>query len=80
MRIQAIKTLLVEKDILTERDLQRQIEYMDARTPANGARLVTRAWIDPDFKTRLLSDTKAAVLELGIDASGQVRREHARGS
>jgi nitrile hydratase len=72
MRIRAIKALLVEKGVLTEEDVWRQIGYMEARVPANGARLVARAWTDPDFKTRLLSDTKAAALELGIDASGPV--------
>ena len=71
-RIRAIETLLVEKGVLTKEDVRRQIEYMEARTPANGARLVARAWVDPDFKHRLLSDTKAAALELGIDASGPV--------
>ena len=43
---------------------------MDARSPANGARLVARAWVDPAFKQRLLSDPKAACAEMGIDASG----------
>lgn len=71
-RIRAIETLLIEKSVLTEEDVRRQIEYMEARSPANGARLVARAWIDPGFKTHLLSDTKAAALELGIDASGPV--------
>src|SRR5918911_3441270 len=71
-RIRAIEALLVEKGVLTKEDVQRQIGYMEARTPANGARLVARAWVDPDFKHRLLSDPKAAALELGIDASGPV--------
>ncbi|MBI2087844.1 MAG: nitrile hydratase subunit alpha, partial [Deltaproteobacteria bacterium] len=46
-----------------------QIEYIEARTPANGARLVARAWVDPDFKRRLLADPKAACAEMGIDAT-----------
>jgi nitrile hydratase len=71
-RIRAIEALLVEKGVLAEEDVRRQIEYMEARSPANGARLVARAWIDPGFKALLLSDTKAAALELGIDASGPV--------
>ncbi len=71
-RIRAIEALLIEKGILTKEDVRRQIEYMEARSPANGARLVARAWVDPDFKARLLSDTKAAAAELGIDASGPV--------
>jgi nitrile hydratase subunit alpha len=57
---------------LTREDVRRQIEYMEARSPANGAKLVARAWVDPKFKSRLLSDTKAAAQELGIDASGPV--------
>jgi nitrile hydratase len=38
-----------------------------ASTPADGARLITRAWVDPEFKTRLLGDARAAALELGLD-------------
>lgn len=71
-RIRAIESLLVERGILTKEDVRRQIEYMESRTPANGARLVARAWVDPGFKTRLLADTKSAALELDIDASGPV--------
>ena len=71
-RIRAIEALLTEKGVLTRDDVRRQIEYMEARSPANGARLVARAWVDPDFRSRLLSDTKAAARELGIDASGPV--------
>ena len=71
-RIRAIEALLTEKGVLTKDDVRRQIEYMEARSPANGARLVARAWVDPDFRSRLLSDTKAAARELGIDASGPV--------
>ena len=71
-RIRAIEALLVEKGILTKEDVRRQIEYMESRSPANGARLVARAWVDPEYRALLLSDTKAAALELGIDASGPV--------
>jgi nitrile hydratase alpha subunit len=71
-RIRAIESLLIEKDVLTKEDVRHQIEYMESRSPANGARLVARAWVDPEFKELLLSDTKAAAMELGIDASGPV--------
>jgi nitrile hydratase subunit alpha len=43
------------------------ISYMEARSPANGARLVARAWVDDDFKKLLLSDGKAAASALGMD-------------
>lgn len=71
-RIRAVEELLEEKGVLTGEEVKAQIEYMEARSYENGARLVARAWVDPAFKERLLSDTKAAAAELGIDASGPV--------
>jgi len=68
-RIYAIRELLIEKGILTAEDVQDQIDYMEARTPANGARMVARAWVDPAYKLRLLSDPKAACAEMGVDAT-----------
>jgi nitrile hydratase subunit alpha len=66
-RIRAIEALLLEKGVLTEPEVQDTIAYMEARSPANGARLVARAWVDPDFRELLLSDGKAAAKELGMD-------------
>ena len=68
-RVYAIRDLLLEKGVLTKNDIQEQVEYMEARTPANGARLVARAWVDAGFKKRLLADPKAACAEMGIDAT-----------
>jgi nitrile hydratase subunit alpha len=66
-RIRAIETLLLEKGVLTEPEVQDRISYMEARSPANGARLVARAWVDEDFRELLLSDAKSAASELGIN-------------
>ena len=66
-RIRAIEALLVEKGVLTEPEVQDKISYMEARSPANGARLVARAWVDEGFKELLLSDGKAAASSLGMD-------------
>jgi nitrile hydratase subunit alpha len=66
-RIRAIEALLLEKGVLTEPEVQDNISYMEARSPANGAKLVARAWVDPDFKALLLADGKAAASELGMD-------------
>ena len=68
-RIYAIRELLLEKGILTAADVQDQVDYMEARSPANGARMVARAWVDPAYKERLLSDPKAACAEMGVDAT-----------
>ena len=65
-RIRAIEALLLEKGVLTEPEVQDSIFYMEARSPANGAKLVARAWVNPDFKALLLSDGKAAASELGM--------------
>ena len=63
----AVVSLLVEKEVFTADDLRAQIERMDALTPARGARLVARAWVDDGFRQRLLADSKAAAAELDID-------------
>ncbi len=71
-RIRAIEELLVEEGVFTREEVKAQIEYMESRTYENGARLAARAWVDPAFKKRLLSNTKAAAAELGIDATGPI--------
>jgi nitrile hydratase subunit alpha len=66
-RIRAIEALLLEKGVLTEPEVQDRISYMENRSPANGAKLVARAWVDDEYKELLLSDAKTAASELGID-------------
>lgn len=63
----SVRELLIEKGILTADEIRRAIEAMDARTPAQGARIVARAWADPAYKQRLMTESRAAVQELGID-------------
>ncbi|HET6520598.1 MAG TPA: nitrile hydratase subunit alpha [Geminicoccaceae bacterium] len=67
---EAVAGLLVEKGVFGAEDLRRTIEAIDTPTPAQGARLVARAWVDPAFKARLLADVNAAAAELGIEAGG----------
>ncbi len=66
-RIRALEELLVEKGVISREDVRRGIDWLVSRTPADGARLVARAWVDDDFKSRLLADARAAALELGLD-------------
>ncbi len=63
----ALRELLVAKGIITADEVRGAVEAMDARDPAQGARVVARAWTDPAYKARLLADGTAAVRELGID-------------
>ena len=71
-RIRAVEELLEERGVIAREEVRAQVEYMEARSYENGARLVARAWVDPGFKELLLSDTKAAASQLSIDASGPV--------
>jgi nitrile hydratase alpha subunit len=64
---EAIRSLLIEKGVLTAQEIAAQVDLMDSRTPALGAKVVARAWVDAGFKRRLLKDTRAALSELGID-------------
>jgi nitrile hydratase subunit alpha len=63
----ALRELLLEKGLFSAADLREAVERMDARTPAQGARVVARAWVDPEFKKRLLADGSAACRELGLE-------------
>lgn len=67
-RATAIIALLIEKGLVTADEVRRAIEQMDERTPALGAKVVARAWVDPAFKARLLTDAKSACTEVGVDA------------
>ena len=62
----AIQELLVERRLIEPGEIRRQIEVLDSRTPALGAKVVARAWVDPAFRARLLANGRAACEELGI--------------
>ena len=68
-RAYAMRDILIEKGVVTEDDIRQQAEFTESKTPANGARLVARAWTDPDFKAKLMADPKKVCAEMGIDAS-----------
>lgn len=69
----AIRALLIEKGILTADELRRRVEAMDARTPAIGAHIIARAWVDPDFKKHLLQDAETAIRDMGIPTAATSR-------
>jgi nitrile hydratase alpha subunit len=62
----AVRELLVERGLIDPGEIRRQIEVLDSRTPALGAKVVARAWVDPDFRARLLANGRAACEELDI--------------
>ena len=61
-----VRELLIEKKYFSAGEIRRQIEVLDSRTPALGAKVVARAWTDPGFKQRLLADGRTACEEFGI--------------
>jgi len=66
-RARALEELLVEKGVITRETVREGIDWLVSRTPADGARLVARAWVDPAFKARLLENAREAALELGLN-------------
>jgi nitrile hydratase len=63
----SLRELLVEKGVLTQAQVEEAVEDMRNRTPERGARVVARAWVDAEFKKRLLADGPGACESLGID-------------
>jgi len=66
-RARALEELLVEKGVITREAVRQGVDWLVSRSPADGSRLVARAWADPEFKERLLSDAREAALEVGLD-------------
>jgi nitrile hydratase alpha subunit len=62
----ALKELLIEKGVVSSAELREAIEKREAAVPANGARVIARAWTDPAFRDRLLTQANAAVAEMGV--------------
>ncbi len=62
IRAEALESLLVERGFLTGEDVDESIEVYSERVgPMNGARVVAKAWVDPDFRVRLLADATSAI-------------------
>jgi len=62
-----LRELLVEKGIITNEQVDAEVEEMRDRTPERGARVVAHAWVDPAFKKILLLDGTKACQELGLE-------------
>ena len=66
-RVRAMETLLAEKGVLTIEEVQRNVDAVESCSPADGSRVVARAWANPEYKARLLSDPEAALAEMGYE-------------
>src|ERR1700752_3920386 len=71
LRVKALESLLVEKGLVDPAALDELIDtYENKVGPRNGARVVARAWVDPAYKQRLLTEATAAIAELGYGGRG----------
>jgi nitrile hydratase subunit alpha len=66
LRVKALESLLIEKGLVKAETLDKLIDTFETRVgPRNGAQVVARAWVDPDYRQRLCEDASAAIAELG---------------
>ena len=63
----SLRELLVEKGVVTEEEVAEEVEAMRKRGYERGARVVARAWTEPQYKRRLLADGTRACEELGLE-------------
>ena len=75
-RVRHVEALLEQRGLLDDGEIDRRIdEFAAGGSPANGARVVARAWTDPGFAERLLADANAALRELGLSMSGGLQEQ-----
>ena len=64
---QAFREALIERGVLTQAEVDARVEFMYERESVFGKKVVAKAWVDPQFRERLVRDASAAVRELGIE-------------
>lgn len=71
LRVKALETVLVEKGLLRGDDVDNWLEnYAENVGPKNGAKVIARAWMDPEFADLLEADAIAAFRAVGVEAEG----------
>lgn len=67
LRVKALESVLTEKELIDAEAIDLIVETFETKIgPRNGAKVVARAWTDPDYKKRLLEDATDAIAELGF--------------
>jgi nitrile hydratase len=70
LRVKALENLLVEKGMVDPAAIDAWVDvYRDEIGPRRGAEIIARAWVDADFKARLLADANEAIKEFGLESS-----------
>ena len=75
-RVRHVEALLERRGLLDAGEVDERIdEFLAGGTPANGARIVARAWVDPGFTERLLADANTAIREVGLSMAGGLQEQ-----
>jgi len=75
-RVRHVEALLEERGLLDDGEIDRRIdEFLAGGSVGNGARITARAWVDPQFRERLLADANAAIRELGLSMAGGLQEQ-----
>jgi nitrile hydratase len=75
-QVRHVEALLESRGLLDAGEIDTRIdEFLAGGSPANGARIVARAWIDADFRQRLLADANTAIRELGLSMAGGLQEQ-----
>ncbi len=75
-QVRGVETLLEERGLVDPVELDRALQAFLARaSPASGARVVARAWVDEGFRARLLTDANAALPEVGLSMGGGLQEQ-----
>ena len=75
-RVRRVETLLEERGLIDPKELDRALQaFLASSSPAGGARVVARAWVDDGFRRRLLEDANAALPEVGLSMGGGLQEQ-----
>jgi nitrile hydratase len=79
-RVRALEALLIKKGVITGKTVDTVLDFFETKMgPFNGAKIVARAWVDPAFKERLVTDTPKAIAELALpEGMAGAEGEHMR--
>ena len=71
LRVKALENLLIEKGLLKTDDVDKWLDNVAEKVgPKNGARVIARSWVDPEFKGSLRNDAMQAFTALGLAKGG----------
>ena len=79
-KVNALEALLIQKGVLSSSSVDKILDYFETRMgPFNGAKLVAKAWVDPEFKQLLIDDCNAACSKMDMPtgmsgAEGEIMR------